>query len=146
MLAGCAMLDTNHVNQPRLLEHRSWQQLQMPLTASEGGLSLSTRLRLEQRYPDTGGPVGWRLRAQLRGQLRLDRITLLAWTESFIGLNETPWGQRSGIDQWRIFMGVQKPLSRQLNLEAGYLNQHVVRTGPDRVNNVFSTSLIYRFG
>jgi hypothetical protein len=38
------------------------------------------------------------------------------------------------------------PLSKRVTLEAGYLNQWLIRPGQDRDNNVISVSLFYRLG
>lgn len=91
--------------------------------------------------------MGWRLRQQLRATAPLSGKTrAVGWTEAFISMDDTSWGQRSGLDQWRNFVGVSVPMSKAVSIEPGYLNQWVVRRGSaDRVNHVASVSLFARF-
>jgi len=67
-------------------------------------------------------------------------------SEAFVGLDSTRWGQRAGVEQVRNFIGLGKPLSDRLTLEAGYLNQRLIRPGPDASNHVLNINLFYRIG
>lgn len=68
----------------------------------------------------------------------------VAWTEPFIGINETGF-QRGGLGLWRNFAGVAIPVGRKFTIEPGYLNQYVVRSGTDRVDHTASLTLSASF-
>jgi hypothetical protein len=113
-------------------EHRFWQQVMAPIIRKSNGLALITRFRLEQRTFEGRDDTGWRLRMLWRIQQPLQGVGTggpLAWSETFVALNSTDWGARGGFDQQRSFVGWLQPLGRRLNLEAGYMNQHINRPG-----------------
>jgi len=65
--------------------------------------------------------------------------------ETFIGLNDADWGQRSGYDQNRAFLGLAWQTTQKLRIELGYLNNHVEgRTTGDQTNHVLSLALYVR--
>ena len=130
-------------------EHRFWQQLMAPVVRRNNGFALVTRWRLEQRTFENASDLGWRMRMLWRVQQPLDgpgTAGPLAWSETFLALNSTDWGARGGFDQQRSFVGWLQPVGRRLNLEAGYLHQHVRRPGPDAGNHVLSLTLNRRLG
>ena len=61
----------------------------------------------------------------------------MAWDEVFIHLNDTNWGADGGFDQNRLFLGFgwKRDLTSRCRVEAGYLNQHVNRSGRTDVAN-----------
>jgi len=130
-------------------EHRAWQQLGYGIWTPEGGpVALTGRTRIEQRFRENADGTGWRLRQQARLKVplgRARRVGALLWNETFVGLNDTRWGQRSGLDQVRTFAGVSVPVGEGLTLEPGYLNQVVVRPGPNAVNHIGAVNLFARF-
>ena len=134
---------------PATQEHRTWQQIGYRFTQAQSRTRLTGRTRLEQRFRVGGrGDTGWRIRQQLRFDTPLKSNTpvkAVVWNETFIGLNDTVWGARSGLDQTRTFVGIGVPVGKGLALEPGYLNQYVVRTGPDRVNHIAAINLFARF-
>ena len=129
-------------------EHRTWQQVGYALYDPEGdGLLVTGRTRLEQRFRENADGTGWRLRQQFRLSVPIapaGKLRALASNETFVGLNDTPWGQRSRVDQVRTFIGASLPLAEKLTFEPGYLNQIVIRTGPDRVNHIAALNLQVR--
>lgn len=130
-------------------EHRLWYQVAYTFARDHaGGLLLSGRTRLEQRFrPDADG-VGWRLRQQLRAQLPLPGAgpaRALVWNETFVGLNTTAWDQHPGTDQVRTFIGVVLPAAKGITVEPGYMSQTIFRLGPDRVNHVLAANIFARF-
>lgn len=130
-------------------EHRFWQQLAAPVVRRPNGFALITRWRLEQRTFEGADDTGWRLRMLWRVQQPLHgRGTAgpLLWSETFVALNGTDWGARSGFDQHRAFAGWLQPLGKRLNLEAGYMAQHINRPGPNATNHVLSLTLNRRLG
>lgn len=126
-------------------EHRLFQQLSTRLAGNGRNVTLTSRTRLEQRTFENQDGIGWRLRQQLRVSAPLTGDARLAlWTEPFIGFNQTSF-QRDGIGLWRNFAGITVPVSRQLSLEPGYLNQQVRRVGRDRTDHVASLTLSTNF-
>lgn len=130
-------------------EHRLWQQVSGPVIRKPGGFALITRWRLEQRMFEGADDTGWRLRVLWRVQQPLKgprSAGPLAWAETFVAFNNTDWGARSGFDQQRSFVGWLQPLSPRLNLEAGYLYQHINRPGPNAGNHIINLTLNRRLG
>jgi hypothetical protein len=132
---------TTHRPGPDGREDRSWQQASAQLGQLLGA-RMTSRTRLEQRHRE--GDTGWRLRQQLRAAwaVKGTPLSVVVSDELFLGLDDTRWGQRSGLDQNRLFLGGSVQLSRPLRLEAGYLHQtQSVRGGPDRSNSIVSVTL-----
>ena len=130
-------------------EHRLWQQVQAPVFRRDNGTALITRWRLEQRMIVGAQDLGWRLRMQWRLQLPLHgkgTAGPLLQSETFVALNNTDWGARSGLDQQRSFVGWLQPLSKRLNLEAGYMHQYIRRPGADPGNHILNITLNRRLG
>lgn len=130
-------------------EHRGWQQVQAPIWRGSNGMALITRWRLEQRSFVGADDLGWRLRALLRVHTPLHGRGSggpLVWSETFVALNSTDWGARTGLDQQRSFAGWLQPLSPRLNLETGYMHQLLNRPGPNPGNHVISLTLNRRLG
>lgn len=130
-------------------EHRMYEQLTLPLYRDPARLIVLTRWRLEQRSYESGQDLGWRARGMVRMQAPLHgagSVSALLWSEAFVGLNETDWGQRSGLRQIRAFGGGLIPLNKRLNLETGYMAQFDRTPGRYRVNHVVNVMLNYRIG
>jgi len=119
-------------------EHRVWQQY----TWGKGydwGTPFS-RTRLEQRFDERGGETGWRLRQFLRWTRPVNegsRLGWRVWDEVFFDLNDTAWGQDTGLRQNRLFGGLGWTFDDDgmYTLEFGYLNQHLLRSGADDASN-----------
>ena len=62
---------------------------------------------------------------------------MVIWDEVFFGLNDTDWGQNSGFDQNRFYVGPAYRLSKNWRVEIGYLNNHIALPGnnPDAITN-----------
>ena len=131
---------------PAINEHRSWQQATFRLAGDGKGVTLTGRTRLEQRWVEGRDGAGWRLRQQVRVTTPLKNgLRGVVWTEPFIGLNQTSWGQRDGLNQWRSFAGVAAPISKTVTLEPGYLHQRAFRTGPDAVTHAVAVWVNLQF-
>lgn len=147
-LAGYAYIRTQGRSGAVTREHRPWQQLQFAaLRDARGRPLVLSRTRLEQRMIEGQGDTGWRLRQMVRGQLPIARdgaIQAVVVSEGFFNLNDTNWGIRDGVDQWRNFVGIGLPVAQRARIEPGYLNQRVFRRGEDRTNHVLSATLFYR--
>ena len=134
-------------DRPDIREHRLWQQALIRLAGKPGKATLVSRTRLEQRFIENQPDDTLRVRQFFRGQVWLDpRWSLIASGEGFIGLENTSWGQREGLEQTRLFAGAGYALAPRLTLEAGLQDQRLIRTGPDRTNRTVNISLFYRIG
>lgn len=136
--AGYARVETERRG-PDLVEDRAWQQATYPVAEWFGG-RLTGRTRLEQRFRDTGSDTGWRLRQFFRYARPLragSPFGFLASNETFVGLNDADWGQRSGFDQNRALIGGYYQPHARFRVEAGYMNQYIRGPGPapDRTNH-----------
>lgn len=143
--AGYAYVRTDPAGPARLDEHRFYQELNLRLIETEGGVTLDSRTRLEQRTFESREDTSWRMRqfVQLRVPVS-ERNKLVAYTEPFIELNRTGV-QRGGLSVWRNFVGVSVPLAKGVELVPGYLNQHVVRAGADRSDHTANMNLFMSF-
>lgn len=117
-------------------ENRAWQQATYPVTDLVGG-RLTGRSRLEQRFRETGDDTGWRLRQFFRWERRFagSRWSPVVANEVFFNFNDADWGQRSGFDQNRLFIGGAYRLSEKVRLEGGYLNNILNTAGPGTQTN-----------
>lgn len=125
------------------MEHRAREQVTVDNIAKLGGGSLSGRLRLEQRWRENVDGTAWRMRPYLKYSHPLvGKTSLTLSSEAFVNLKKTPFQKVNGLDRFRNLVAVNVPLSKQLNVEAGYLNQYgIVRGGPDNIDHVASISL-----
>lgn len=130
-------------------EHRSWEQVGYTFAQDvASGLAITGRTRMEQRFREEAGGVGCRLRQQVRAQLPIPGtgpVRAVVFNETFVGLNETRWGQRTGVDQVRTFIGASVAVARGVAMEPGYLNQTIFRPGSDRVNHILAANVVARF-
>lgn len=133
---------------PTIHENRIREQLNLSLGTVAGG-ALGARTLLEQRFRNTGNDTGWRLRQQIkwtRPFRKGGKTALVLWHDSFISFNDTDWGQVSGYNRMRNFIGVGVPLAKPLKAEIGYLNQYDLRkNAPDRVAHAASVTISYAF-
>lgn len=142
---GYAYVRTDPVGPALLNEHRYYQELNVRLLSSQGGVTLDSRTRLEQRTFEEREDTSWRMRqfVQLRVPVS-DNNKLVAYTEPFFDLNQTGV-QRGGLSIWRNFIGVSVPLAKNIEVVPGYLNQHVVRDGRDRSDHTANVNLFMTF-
>lgn len=142
--AGYAFILTDPVGPAKLNEHRFYQELNIRLIDRDG-ITLDSRTRLEQRTFEEREDTAWRLRNFVQLRVPVSRNNkLVAYTEPFIDLNETSV-QRGGLSVWRNFIGVSVPLTRNIEVVPGYLNQYVVRDGPDRADHTANINLFMTF-
>ncbi len=143
--AGYAYVLTDPVGPVKLNEHRFYQELNIRLLTTPGGTTLDSRTRLEQRTFEERGGTDWRLRqfVQLRAPI-IKNNRLVIFTEPFVDLSEGPV-QRGGMAIWRNFAGVSIPLAKGVEVVPGYLNQYVVRGGPDRIDHTANVNLFMTF-
>lgn len=143
---GYAYVRSTPEGRPTTHEHRGWQQLSYRLAGDGKGVTVTGRTRLEQRRVEDRDGTGWRIRQQVRVTAPLEGgVRAVGWTEGFVGLNQTNWGQRDGLHLWRSFAGVSVPISRKVTLEPGYLHQRAYRTGPDLVTHAAAVWINLQF-
>ncbi|MFN3819795.1 DUF2490 domain-containing protein [Blastomonas sp.] len=142
---GYAYVRTNPVGPVELNEHRFYQELNVRLLSTEGGLTLDSRTRLEQRTFVERGGTAWRLRQFVQMRVPITpHNKIVAYTEPFVDLDRTSV-QRGGVSIWRNFAGVSVPLAKGVDVVPGYLNQYVVRDGQDRADHTFNVNLFATF-
>lgn len=143
---GYAYIQSTPKRRPKTEEHRAWQQLSYRLAGDGTGVTLMGRTRLEQRRVEGRDGTGWRLRQQVRMTAPVKNgVRAVAWTEPFVGFNETSWGQRDGLHLWRSFTGLSVPISKTVTLEPGYVHQRAFRNGPDAVTHAVAVWINFQF-
>jgi hypothetical protein len=132
-----------------IMERRAREQVTIDNLAKIGNISLSGRIRLEQRWRDGIDGAGWRVRPYLKLGVPLGgkkAPTLNLSTEPFINLNTASFQSSGGLDRTRSAIALAFPLGKAGRLEAGYLNQHrFVRGGPDGDDRVLTATLSLAF-
>jgi hypothetical protein len=129
-------------------EHLIWQQLLWAPKNDETGVVIMVRPRLEQRWrPGSGDDVGHRFRFFWRGQVPItkdERFIFALWDEWLFFLNDTDWGQRTGLDQNRVFIGIGWQAKPKIaRVEVGYFNVWAPRPGPDPVSHILAINTFF---
>lgn len=131
------------------VEERPWQQISGPI-AKLGNGSVAFRVRLEERWRNTGDDMGARGRIRVRYTVPLHhegKTKFYADHESFIALNDTDWGQRSGYSFMRNGAGFSFPVGGKATLGIGYLNQYTFGSAgkSDEMAHILNTSVGIKF-
>jgi hypothetical protein len=131
---------------PDVFEHRLGQNLSHQF-APIGRTRIDGRIGLEQRFPDAGGAVGWRVRGRARAVQPLGGGIDLNLSEELIGaLNTTAWGQRSGLSASRTGAGLRFPVTPRFGIGPSYTWQHIFLAGrDDRNDHVLAVTLDAHF-
>jgi hypothetical protein len=143
--AGYGWIRTSPIQGNDTDEHRIWQQWTWSQAADP--FTFAARTRLEQRLVESFDDTGLRLRQFVRAQKDLglcSKHTFVVWDELFIAFNDTDWGQRSGFDQNRAFVGFgfKRHHASNWHVEIGYMNQTVNQRGPaDRSNHILAVNV-----
>lgn len=120
-------------------ENRIWQQVLYEKELKNfPRWSFSNRLRLEERFIQDISGVPVRIRNMIKFKYALDkRWSFLIYDEPFININSHFAGPQSGFDQNRFFVGLGKRITKDFNVEGGYLMQYINFTSPrhDRLNH-----------
>jgi Protein of unknown function (DUF2490) len=112
------------------------------------GIKLQSRTRFELRRREHFDDTAYRLREMLRASWTIPQHpdwSLVLFDELMIHVNNTDWNVRRGIDQNRIFLGVNYKFNEHVSIESGYLNQHVNTRTIDRENHILNSTLRYSF-
>lgn len=125
--ANYAVVDTRIDDGADSIEHRFSQTLGRSVGALAGG-AVDMRATVEQRLPDSGGALGWRLRGRVRWVAPLSsRHEVQLSEEAIASLNSTAWGQRSGMTATRTGIAVRHRVSPRVGIALGYTWQHGFR-------------------
>lgn len=120
--------DAHFIELPRdRVEQRLWQQWSARWLAKP--VSVSTRVRLEERFIEDIDETAVRLRLQGKLVVPIYGTTFSAVlrNEYFTGLNDVDRGPQSGFDQNRAYVGVRTKIFKRQALEIGYQLQHIDR-------------------
>lgn len=131
-----------------VLVHQAYEQVVFVLPRL-GRWTPQLRVREDQQYLSQWGATSHRIRGQLRVSRTLPRAprwTLVAHEEVLITWNRTPRGPTPGLDQHRLFAGVNHRLTRDLAVETGYMWQDLFRRGqrPERHNHIAVVQFQFR--
>ncbi len=131
----------------RTREHRFRQQVNFDNFAKIGTVKLGGRVRLEERWRENASGTGWRLRPQVKASVPVvGKVNFNLSHESFINLNTTGFQTVSGYERMRNAATISWPLTKQIGVEVGYLNQHgFVRNAPDTSDHVLTLGLSATF-
>lgn len=98
----------------------------------QGQWSFDARVGVEQRFQATGGETGWRARERVRVTRRLtSSLDAQASHEMIVALNDTAWGQVSGLTASRLSGGLHLEIGPRVGLAPGYSWQHLFRRNRD---------------
>lgn len=128
-------------------EHRARQQVSFDNFAKLGKVKLSGRLRLEQRWREGLPGTALRLRPQVKATMPLvGKVNLSLANETFINLNNTGFQGNDGLDRMRNSISVSMPITRQISVDLGYMNQHTFAAhGTDNGDHVLTSGLTLSF-
>jgi hypothetical protein len=133
---------------PTTIENRIREQVSWNIGKLGSG-TLASRTLLEQRSREGTSGTGVRVRQQFKWTMPFKakgKTGLVLWHESFVSLNSTPWGQLSGYNRMRNFVGIGTPVLKQVRGEFGYLNQYDFRRGSfDRIAHAAAFTVSYAF-
>ncbi|MBO9525512.1 MAG: DUF2490 domain-containing protein [Sphingobium yanoikuyae] len=132
-----------------VMEHRVREQVTVDNILKLGPVSVSARMRMEQRWREGIDGTAWRLRPYVKLTMPFKeggKTALILSHESFIDLNKTNFQRIQGEERMRNLIAITTPLAKNVNVEIGYLHQHGFRPDADDSNdNVASLSLSFSF-
>ena len=151
-LPGKVMVSAGYTHNPQydagdftVMERRAREQVTIDDFARIGPVSLSARLRFEQRWRDGVDGTGWRARPYVKLAIPLGgngAATLNLSEEAFFNLNNTAFQSKDGLDRLRTAAAVSFPVADAVKLEVGYLNQYrFVSGGPDEADHAVTASV-----
>lgn len=115
----------------RFHENRLWQQIQNQRKMH--CFTVTSRMRLEERYFSNAEGASCRLRMMLKANQKLGSspYSIVVSDEIFFTLNTIPDGPVAGLDRNRLFYGVGYAIDRVRTLEAGYRIEYINKTDAD---------------
>lgn len=126
------------------IENRIFQQLLIENSVKK--LRLVNRTRLEERWLEGTNKTAVRFRHLARVAYPIGKSqkwSLVAYDELFVNLNTVEHGPHGGFDQNRTFAGINRQINKQINAEAGYMNNLVNRKNPtpNHINHIILLTL-----
>jgi len=99
------------------------------------------RVRIEERFIEDTGSTQIRLRYMLRSIFPFGKLKKWAWViydELFVNATSVANGPESGIDQNRLFVGINRKFNERINADLGYQLQYINEKSPveDKFNHV----------
>jgi hypothetical protein len=132
-----------------VMEHRGRQQVTFDNIAKIGPVSISGRMRMEERWREGVDGTAWRLRPYMKLVMPFregGKTALILSHESFFDLNKTNFQRVQGEERMRNLIAISTPVAKNVNAEIGYLHQHGFRRHADDSNdNVASFALSFSF-
>ncbi|MDO7836570.1 DUF2490 domain-containing protein [Sphingobium sp. HBC34] len=132
-----------------VMEHRGRQQVTFDNIAKIGPVSVSARMRMEERWREGVDGTAWRLRPYVKLTMPFQegsKTALILSHESFFDLNKTNFQRVQGEERMRNLIAITTPVAKNVTVEIGYLHQHGFRPAADDSNdNVASLSLGFNF-
>ncbi len=135
-----------------LIENRAWQGFSWKDTANEKQFIWEVRNRLEERFlPHNSDPsIRWRTRFRVEQLIPgWSPWSVIASEEIFVNLNDNSNNAQlqAGAQQNRLYVGIGYRFAPEVQVETGYLYQHVWKNPPsaDQNNNVWMTNLNLNF-
>jgi hypothetical protein len=123
--AGYTWLPTRNLGKPYISQQDVWPGFRYVWPTGFG--TLTFRTLVESNFLK-GDQVRVRPRQMIRFQHALEsepRLSLIAWDEVFVRVNDTKWGGDAGFDQNRAFLGAGWTFNPNFRAELGYLNQYL---------------------
>jgi len=135
-----------------LIENRAWQGFSWKDTANEKQFIWEVRNRLEERFlPHNSDPsIRWRTRFRVEQLIPgWSPWSVIASEEIFVNLNDNSNNAQlqAGVNQNRLYVGIGYRFAPEVQVETGYLYQHVWKNPPsaDQNNNIWMTNLNLNF-
>lgn len=130
-------------------EQRVYQEVNLFHNVNK--ISFEHRFRLDERFLQHVNGASIRGRYRLKGIFPFDKQkkwSLVLFDELFVNLNSRSGGPSSGIEQNRIYVGINRKITENLNTDLGYQLQHILmrEARPDTLNHFVLFSLNFDLG
>ncbi len=113
-------------NGPYLAQQDVWPAFRYILPTNGYG-TFMFRTMWESNFV-SGSQVRERPRQMIKWNLPVgfdNKLSLIAWDEVFVRVNDTNWGGKAGFDQNRAFGGLGWTFNPTIRTELGYMNQYI---------------------
>ncbi|MBI2995256.1 MAG: DUF2490 domain-containing protein [Candidatus Melainabacteria bacterium] len=118
-------------------EQRPYQELTISHDANQ--ISFEHRFRLDERFLQDIEGISLRARYRLKGSYPIDKAKkwfFVLFDEIFVNLNSHFDGPQAGLDQNRIYAGINHKFNENISADLGYQLQHFYkRSGTDNLNH-----------
>lgn len=147
MSADSLTLDSDNYR----IENRAFQGFSWKDTANNKQFIWEVRNRLEERFlaHNSDPSIRWRTRLRVEQLLANSPWSIIASEELFINLNDNQNNAQlqAGAQQNRLYLGVGYRFAPEVQVETGYLYQHVWRNQPavDQDHHVWMSNLNLNF-